>query len=152
MTALRHQQEAANAEPAVHISIRGPSANTHSDRPCRALLLKVLVQPLQLSYQPACFARVAQILAKSAGKSHAQELLDVISSLESPQIRALSIAELALGSPSLPLISIEVSGTISASLKSACACNEVCNHSAIMQHHSCGTEADDAICFADAEH
>ena len=111
-------QEAASAEPALHISMKGPSADTISDRSSRAPILKVIVQPLQLSYQPACFARLAQILASSAGRSHAQELLGVISSLESPQIRALSTAELALDSPSLPELSLEVSGP-SASLKSA---------------------------------
>ena len=112
------RQEAANAEPALHISMKGPPADTTSDRPSRAPLLKVFVQPLQLSHQPACFARLAQVLASSAGRSHAQELLDVISSLESPQIRALSVAELALDSPSLPVISFEVSSPVSASLKS----------------------------------
>ena len=96
MTALQPHREAANAEPALHISIRGHTADTHSDGYSTAPQAKVLIQPLQLSYQPACLARLAQILASSAGRSHAQELLDVISSLESPQIRALSMAELAL--------------------------------------------------------
>ena len=111
-------QEAASAEPVLHMSIKGPSANTQSDGDSRGPQLKVLVQPLQLSYQPACFARLAQILASSAGRSHAQELLDVISCLESSQIRALSMAELALDSPSLPESSLEVSGP-SASLMPA---------------------------------
>ena len=57
----------------------------------------------------------------------------MISSLESPQIRALSIAELALGGSALPVISIEVSGLINASFEASAG--KVCKHSALLQDH-----------------
>lgn len=105
---LNHGSSAAATEatqPALQISIRGPFSGSIS---ALALQIKASVQPLQLLYQPSCFARLAAILAGPGGESRTAELLEVISELESPEVRALCTAELALRGAFSPAISFEV--------------------------------------------
>ena len=100
--------DAGNTDPALHVTIRGPLPKGSSGYSSEVMQIKVWVQPLQLLYQPACFARLAAILTGPAGKSRTAELIDVLCSLESPEVQALSIAELACSKQPVPAISLEV--------------------------------------------
>ena len=108
---LSHSTAAADPgepEPALHIAIKGslPEGSSHSPR--EALELKVLIQPLQLHYQPSCFARLLKIMASPIGKSRTAELMDVISAHDSLEVQSLSVAELACSSKQLAAVSLEV--------------------------------------------
>ena len=100
--------EAGDADPALHVTIRGPLPKSSSGSSSEAMQIKVSVQPLQLLYQPACFARLAAILTGPTCKSRTAELMDVFCSLESPEVQALSVAELACSKQPVPAVSLEV--------------------------------------------
>jgi len=100
--------EAGDTDPALHVTIRGPPSKSSSGNFSEVMQIKVLIQPLQLLYQPACFARLAAILTGPTGKSRTAELMDVFCSLESPEVRALSVAELACSKQPVSAISLEV--------------------------------------------
>ena len=94
--------------PALQVSIRGPLKQSGSGSQSEAMQTRVLIQPLQLLYQPLCLARMAAVLASPAKKDATTEMLEVISALESPGVQAFSIAELACSSGPLPSFSLEV--------------------------------------------
>ena len=95
-------------EPALRVTIKGPLLEGNGHPPREALELKVLLQPLQLHYQPSCFARLSRILASPTGKSRTAELMDVISAHDSLEVQSLTVAELACSSKQLPAVSVEV--------------------------------------------
>ena len=101
-------KEAGDADPALHVTIRGPLPKSSSGISSEVMQIKLLVQPLQLLYQPACFARLAAILTGPTCKSRTAELMDVLCSLESPEVQALSVAELACSKQPVPAISLKV--------------------------------------------
>lgn len=94
--------------PALQVSIRGPLKQSGCGSRSEAVQTRVLIQPLQLLYQPLCLARIAAVLSSPAERDATTEMLEVISALESPGIQALSMAELACSIGSLPSLSLEV--------------------------------------------
>ena len=108
---LSHSTAAADTgepEPALHVNIKAPLPASSSQSLISVAQVKVLVQPLQLQYQPSCFARLAKILATPTGRSRTAELMDVITAHDSLEVQSLSIAELACGFKPLPAVSLEV--------------------------------------------
>ena len=108
---LSHNTAAADTgepEPALHVNIKAPLLASSSQNPLEVAQVKVLVQPLQLQYQPSCFARLLKIVASPTGKSRTAELMDIIAAHDALEVQSLSIAELACGSKPLPAISLEV--------------------------------------------
>ena len=101
-------EDAGELEPALHVTVKGTLVRNSSQSPPQVLQLAVVLQPLQLHYQPSCFARLSNILASPTGKSRTAELMDVISAHDSEAVESLSLAELACTSQPVPAVSLEV--------------------------------------------
>ncbi len=112
---LSHSTAAADTgepEPALHVNIKAPLPASSSQSTLKVAQVKVLVQPLQLQYQPSCFERLAKIVASPTGRSRTAELMDVITEHDSLEVQSLSVAELACSSKPMPAVSLEVGPTV----------------------------------------